>query len=296
MPFISWKYRLHIAHGVSRWILYPVLYHVLRYRKKVVRENLRIAFPEKSAKERLMLEREFYSAFADMIMEILVGRRFSEEDMKNLVRINHKEEVAAHCKHYGGGFLMLGHFLNWEWGVDYANQFATCGIECASIYKRLRNPFFDKLMIAIRKQRGGSLVEMDSLLRTMIRNRNNGHTVVYAMLADQRPRKQSAKIPMVFMGQDVNMLFGTEQLAVRFAYPVYYAFVTSHSRGHYEVDFHLIYDPDTESGLQKGEITKRFAEQLENNILQNPSRWLWSHRRFLHSRPRLASSVTGAAE
>lgn len=296
MSFISYKYRLHIAHGFSRLIVYPVLCYIIRYRKAVVRENLQTAFPEKSPEERLLLERAFYAAFADMIMEIIVGRRFSEKDMQELVLIRHKEEVAERCKRYGGGFFMLGHFINWEWAVDYANQFAHYGIECASIYKRLRNSFFDKLMLGIRRQRGGSLIEMDSLLRTMIGNRNNGHTVAYAMLADQRPRKQSAKIPMVFMGQEVNMLLGTEQLAVRFAYPVYYASLLSPSHGHYEVDFHLIYDPDTEPDLSKGEITRRFAEQLENNIRQNPSRWLWSHRRFLHAKPHLTSSAAANPE
>ncbi|HCS88164.1 MAG TPA: hypothetical protein DIW30_07175, partial [Bacteroidales bacterium] len=290
MSHISCKYRLHIAHGVSRWLLYPILYHVIRYRKKVVRENLQIAFPKKSAKERLHIERAFYAAFADMIMEIIVGRRFSPEEMQELVLVHHKEEVITRCRQYGGGFLMLGHFLNWEWAANCASQIAQYNIECDCIYKQLSNKFFNKLMLNIRNQRGATLVEMDHLLRTLIGNRNSNHTVIYAMLADQRPRKQSAKIPMVFMGQEVNMLLGTEQLATKFAYPVYYASMLSPARGHYEVDFHLIYDPDTEPDLPKGEITKRFAEQLENNILQNPSRWLWSHRRFLHTKPHTTSS------
>lgn len=281
----AYLHRLRTAHWVSRWVLYPLLYYVIRYRKNVVRQNLLIAFPEHSDKQRKQWERAFYLAFTDMIVEILVGRHFNEQQMQELMHIDHKEQVAQSCKQHGGGFFMLGHFLNWEWAIDYANQFAHYDLLCASIYKKLSNKFFNNLILNIRKQRGGLLIEMDQLLRTMITNRKNNTTIAYAMLADQRPRKQSTKIPMVLLGQDVNMLFGTEQLARRFAYPVYYVSVRSSQRGHYSLDFHQIYDPDTEADTEQGLITKRFTQYLEQNILQDPSRWLWTHRRFLSTHP-----------
>ncbi len=285
MSTIFYTHRLRFAHWVSRWLLYPVLYYLIRYRKKVVRENLLIAFPEHSDKQRRQWERAFYLAFTDMIVEIIVGRHFNEEVMLNLLHFDHKPEVAQCCKQHGGGFFMLGHFLNWEWAIDYANQFAQYDLQCASIYKKLTNRFFNNLMLNIRKQRGGLLIEMDQLLRTMITNKKNHTTIAYAMLADQRPRKQSTKIPMVLLGQDVDMLFGTEQLARRFAYPVYYVSVLSSQRGHYQFDFHLIYDPDTEADTGQGVVTQRFTQHLEQNILQEPSRWLWTHRRFLNTHP-----------
>ncbi len=274
-------FRLRLAHAVARGILYPVLYYVVRYRKRVVRNNLQIAFPNESKHRRLLWEKEFYRAFADMIMEMLAGRHIKEKDMQRFVHFDHLQEVADRCKHYGGGFFMLGHFLNWEWAVDYANQFAPYGLECASIYKQLSNRYFNDLILRIRQQRGGTLIEMDRLLRAMITNRRNNATVAYAMLADQRPRMKSVKYPVTFMGQSVDMLFGTEQLAKRFVYPVYYVSILSSERGHYELDFHLIYDPETEPDIAEGVITQRFTSHLEDNIRRNPSRWLWSHRRFL---------------
>lgn len=289
MSVRSCTYRLHFAHFISHCFLYPVLCYLVHYRRKVVRENLHIAFPDKNSKECRQLEKAFYRAFADMIMEVLVGRHFSETDMRRLVHIKNKEEVAERCKQYGGGFFMLGHFLNWEWAVDYANQFEDFGIESNTVYKPLSNKFFDKKMLSIRKQRGGTMVPMDRLLRTMVTNRENGKTSVYAMLADQRPRKQSAKIQVIFMGQEVGMLVGSELLARRFEYPVYYAFMSAPEPGHYEVDFQLIYDPTTEQNLPQGTVTERFTRCLEKNILLNPSRWLWSHRRFLHAKPHHSS-------
>lgn len=279
--------RLGFGHFISKWLLYPLCYHLVRYRRKMVRINLSIAFPDKDIHEIKRLERAFYLNFADMIMEVLVGWRFSEKVMRQFVVIDDLEEITDRCKRYGGGMVMLGHFLNWEWIVDYANQFAEYGVDCGSVYKRLNNNFFDRLMLKIRSHRGGFMVEMNSLLRVMVKRRNakDMPPVCYAMLADQRPRRNAARYNTVFFNRQVGVLAGTEQLALRFKYPVYYIEMHSSRRGYYEVTPILIYDPEKDSDIQPGEITERFARMLEENIRQEPTRWLWTHRRFAGSKP-----------
>lgn len=277
---------LEISHFLSKWLLFPLCYHVVRYRRKVVRNNLLTAFPEKTQQEIKRLEKAFYLNFSDMIVEVLAGRHFSEEDMRRFVVIHNKEEIVEHCKHYGGTLFMLGHFLNWEWIVDYANQFADYGIDCGTVYKRLNNGFFDRLMYRIRSRRGGFLVEMRTLLRVMVGRKNAkvGSPVCYAMLADQRPRRNAAKYKVTFFNRTVGMLAGTEQLAVRFRYPVYYVRFRCCKRGYYEITPFIVYDPENDVELAPGAITERFARLLEEDIRRDPSRWLWSHRRFAGSK------------
>lgn len=278
-------FRLSLSHFLSRWLLYPLCYRIVRYRRKVVRANLRTAFPESTPRDIRRLERSFYLNFTDMVMEVLVGLRLSEEDMRRFVVINGKEEAADRCKRHGGMFFMLGHFLNWEWIVDYANQFADLGVECGTVYKKLNNSFFDRLMLRIRSRRGGFMVEMRQLLRVMASRRNNPalSPAAYAMLADQRPRRSAAQCRTVFLNRRLGVLAGTEQLALRFRYPVYYVNFHSHGRGHYEVSLVNIYDPDRDANLPFGTVTERFARLLEDNIRREPDRWLWSHRRFAGS-------------
>lgn len=279
--------RLRLGHFMSKWFLYPLCYYVVRYRRKVVRNNLCIAFPDKDPYEIKRLEKSFYLGFADMFVEVLVGWHFSEEDMRRFVVIHDMERISEHCKHYGGALFMLGHFLNWEWMVDYANQFADYGLECGTVYKRLANKFFDRLMYKLRSRRGGFLVEMDRLLRVMVGYRNSAgkHTVCYAMLADQRPRRNSACYNVTFLNRHTGMLAGTEQLAVRFHYPVYYVRFHCCKRGCYEITPVIVYDPDKDAVLPAGAVTERFTRLLEENIRREPSRWLWSHRRFAGSQP-----------
>lgn len=279
--------RLSVGHFFSKWLLYPLCYYLIRYRRKAVRENLLMAFPEKSPKEICRIEKDFYLAFSDMIVEMLIGRHFSEADMRRFVVINNKEEASECCKRYGGGFFMLGHFLNWEWMVDYANQFADYGIECGTVYKRLTNSFFDRLMHRLRSRRGGFLVEMNQLLRVMVARRKDPDAVPtgYAMLADQRPRRNGTQYRTAFFNRNVGFMTGTEQLAQRFCYPVYYARYRCLGRGRYEMTLVLIYDPDTDTHLPLGTVTERFVRLLEEDIRKEPSRWLWSHRRFAGSTP-----------
>ena len=280
-------WRVKAGHFLSRWLLFPLCYHVVRYRRDVVRGNLALAFPEKSPAEIRRLEKSFFRNFADMIMEVLVGRGIGEADMRRFVVVHHKEEMAERCKRYGGGMVMLGHFLNWEWMVDYANQFADYGLDCGTVYKRLKNRFFDRLMNKIRSSRGGFLVEMDGLLRVMVSRKKaqDAAPVCYAMLSDQRPRRKAARYEVTFFNRRVGMLAGTEQLAVRFRYPVYFIQIHCQARGYYELTPVLIYDPETDAALSPGTVTERFARLLEANIRREPSRWLWTHKRFLGSKP-----------
>ena len=48
---------------------YYILYYVIGYRKKVVRNNLKLAFPEKTNKELLMIEKKYYRNLSDVFLE-----------------------------------------------------------------------------------------------------------------------------------------------------------------------------------------------------------------------------------
>lgn len=63
-------------------IIYPIVYYVVRYRRKVVETNLEKSFPEKSYKERSIIERKFYRFFCDIFMETIKEMHFTESQIK----------------------------------------------------------------------------------------------------------------------------------------------------------------------------------------------------------------------
>ncbi len=281
-------FRLSVVHFVSRWILFPLCYYVIRYRRKVVARNLQLVFPYKSKSERKQIERAFYLYFCDMLMEILFGRNFTAKQMRRFVTLHESDQMQADCAKYGGCFIMMGHFMNWEWISALSNQLCEDGRDFGVVYRRLTNAYFDDLMQRLRNKKGGFVIEMGQLLRVMISHKNmpDSNPIYYAMLADQRPRKQAKakQYWTTLLGQEVGMMTGSEQLAMKFEYPVYYAYLYSTKRGFYEASFISIYDPK-EGNLPVGEITERFTRQLEKNIIRQPERWLWTHNRFSQKKP-----------
>lgn len=140
----------------------------------------------------------------------------------------------------------------------------------------------NELMLDIRAQRGAEMVEMKQILRAMIKNHQQGRLIGYGMIADQKPSPTSSHFWTTFLNQDTAFLDGSEVLAHKFNYPVFYFYITSPQRGYYNIDIRTI----AENPVNETEwtITQKYANLLETNILEQPSLWLWSHNRWKHKR------------
>ncbi len=282
------KIWITLWHAISEWLIYPVCYYLVRYRRKVVRENLRIAFPNKSEKERLHIEKDFYLYFCDMIAELMAGRHLSNEEMKQHVILGNTAQLQQATLQHGGAFVMMGHFLNWEWLGNMGLQITNEEVTFATIYKKLKSPFFDDLMRSWRTKRCGEMIEMKQLLRHIVNSKGDEsvNPTIYGMGGDQRPTRQgrAKQYETVFLNRRVGMITGTGQLATKYHFPVFFIQVEAPKRGVYKATFIPIYDPEKDN-LTTEEITERFTRLLENNVIALPARYLWTHRRFAGSKP-----------
>ena len=104
-------------------LTYPILYYVVRYRRRVVAQNLRLSFPEMSDRERKALERKFYHHLVDIVAEIIWSYRASEEQMRAHFVAPNVDEVERWAQQKGGVIFMLGHLGNWEWTADVQQRF-----------------------------------------------------------------------------------------------------------------------------------------------------------------------------
>ena len=52
------------------WLLYVILYYIARYRRLVVRENLRAAFPDRSEADLAKLAKSFYRQLAQVALDL----------------------------------------------------------------------------------------------------------------------------------------------------------------------------------------------------------------------------------
>lgn len=274
---------LPFLYVISDTLLYPLMYYVVRYRRKIVAKNLRLSFPEKSNEQRNVLERKFYRRFASTIMEIIYGYRISDEEMRERFVFENIELVEELAHRNKGVFFMLGHLGNWEWIADIGKRYTDNNIKEYNVYRQQKNASVDKAMLALRNKRGGGgCIEKKQLLRQLVAMRHAGNPITIGLISDQKPSPRNAHIWTMFLNQETAFLDGGEILARKFGYAVTYVHVESPKRGYYRARFELI--TDNPAATNPTDITLAYAQRLEQNILESPELWLWTHNRWKWSR------------
>jgi KDO2-lipid IV(A) lauroyltransferase len=113
--------------------------------------------------------------------------------------------------------------------------------------------------------------------------------MLLGLIADQNAPPQGDVHWYDFLHHKTLFFEGGEHLALKFGLPVLYFSMSRIRAGEYRGEVKVVYD-GVES-VAKHEITERYARLLEQDICREPSRWMWSHRRWkYHPDP-----VTGEA-
>jgi KDO2-lipid IV(A) lauroyltransferase len=269
---------LPILYGLADYLIYPILRYIVRYRLLLVRKNIRLSFPEKSAIEQEQIIQAFYHHFSSILVEIIHGYRASDEEMLQRVVFENIEMIEDLARRKHGVIAYLGHVCNWEWIANLNKQFRDKTIIEYNVYRRQKNTHADRAILELRSKRGGECVEKNQLLRKLVQLRHVEHPFVIGLVADQKPSPRNAHVWTTFLNQDTAFLEGGETLARKFDLGVVYARIISPKRGHYRIHFELI--TDDPNRMPQDSITLTFARLLEDNICQQPHAWLWTHNRW----------------
>ena len=269
---------LPALYRLADYFIYPLLRYIVRYRLQLVRKNIRLSFPHKSAQEQAQIVDDFYHHFSSIIVEIIYGYRASDEEMRQRVVFENMELLEDLARRKHGVIAYLGHVCNWEWIADVGKQFDDPTIVEHNVYRRLKNPRANQAMLLLRGKRGGECVEKNQLLRKLVQLRHVPYPYVVGLIADQKPSPRNAHVWTTFLNQDTAFLDGGETLARKFNLGVVYAHIYSPKRGYYCIHFELI--TDNPNSMPQDSITLTYARLLEDNICQQPHAWLWTHNRW----------------
>jgi len=262
-------------------ILYFVIYRIARYRLKVVRQNLRLSFPEKTVTELRKLEKRFYLHFSDYIVETIKLAHISQEEL-NRRAVLHNPEIINPLVAQGHTcfILLMGHYGNWEWFTGSTVWFDH--VKIYQIYRPLNSKVFDRLFIYLRTRFQGIGIKKQDTIRDIIRLKQSKERSLVIFIADQSPSKSNLIYWTTFLHQESSVLTGPERIATKMDIPVIFVDVKKLKRGYYSVDFELI----TDSPRSKPEfwITEQYTRLMERSILRDPAYWLWTHKRWKHKR------------
>lgn len=258
-------------------LAYPILYHIIRYRRRLVRENLRSSFPEKSPEEILAIEKNFYRGLCDVFVEAFKCLAITDEEMRRRVEVVNcelPESIAAQGKNV---FMLLGHLGCWEWYQEVCVRYRAPK-KGAEIYKQIESPYFASLMHEIRSRWNTTQIEMQQTVRTLLRWAAEGEPFLCGFIQDQRPDTKS-KDAITFLNQQTWYIPGAEEIARKANAELVFLQVEKLRRGHYRLTFCPI-EPDPQEKLAPYPLTRCYWRLLEQNIRHQPELWIWSHNRW----------------
>lgn len=257
--------------------LYIILYHVISYRKKLVRKNLALAFPEKTFLERKIIEKKYYKHLSDLFLESFKSLNISEVDIKKRYRFKNIELLDELYKKKKNIILMGGHYASWEWFfiIDRLTDY-----RINAIYKKLSNKYFDSLIKKIRSKYNGNLISTKNTFKEILKNTKLKGLNIYGFASDQSPKKNKATYWNNFLNNFVPFHTGAEIIAKKYDMAVVYMNVEKVKRGYYLASFELITDKPKK--YKDFKITEDFIKLLENQIFKAPEYYTWTHNRFKH--------------
>jgi Kdo2-lipid IVA lauroyltransferase/acyltransferase len=265
-----------VLYGISNG-MYFIIYKIVKYRKNVVLDNLRQSFPEKTETEMETIAMQYYKNLCDSIIETIKLISISDAALNKRYTCNW-DVVIAECHKGRNVQAHLSHSFNWEYGTVASNQ--NIPHLFVGLYNRVSNKAFNKLMYSIRTRSGTAMVDMDDMLRVMADYQKQ--PVVWGFLADQNPSEPRRGVWVDFFGRETSFFKGAELVAKRYNNVVLFANTIRVKRGHFHL--HLEKKYDNPKDTVDGEITNQYVRFLEDCIRQQPENWVWSHRRWKHTR------------
>jgi KDO2-lipid IV(A) lauroyltransferase len=248
--------------------------YIFPYRKKVILQNLYNSFPEKNEQEIEEIAKQFYNYFADLIVETIKMSSISKEELLRRCRFTNPEILHSYYEKNRSIIAVCGHFNNWELGalaLSVIDKHQMLGV-----YKPLSNNSWDEYFKTIRSRFGMIPVPMKSILRELIKRKNE--PTITALAADQTPHRSEINYRTTFLNQDTAVFLGAEKLCKQTNYPLIYFSMHQIRRGYYDIT--IIPISDDPKNTAEHELTHKHLRLLENDIHAQPGNWLWSHRRW----------------
>ena len=269
---------LRVLYVISDFT-FLLLYYFPSYRRKVVAENLKNSFPEKSDAELKSIEKKFYRHLADMFVETVKILHLSEKENRKRLIIKNPDLLTRLYSEGRDIIAILGHYSNWELMTILPKLF---DFQFISVYKPLKNKYFDRLLLKFRGRYGNVLTPMSMVIREIINHKKQNIRTFTAFLSDQTPVKDDIQYWTRFLNQDTAVYLGAEKIARKYGMAVIFLNYRKVSRGYYSITYELICDNAAE--LPEYMVTEAHIRRLEEIIREKPEYWIWSHRRWKHNR------------
>ncbi len=267
-------------------LTYYLMYYVVKYRKKVVFDNIQKAFPEKSVKEVEKSSKVFFRHLCDLIFESVKNFTISEKELINRVKFIGLETAKPFADKGQNIIGTAGHFGSWETIAVHIGSIPEH--KHYGIVKRLKNKFFNDKIFASRTKYKTGIVPMKETKDFFLIN--HPKPVSLTFIGDQWPSNPQKCHWTSFLGRETPFFYGAEKYALAYNWPVFYLDIFREKRGHYTIELTCICE-DPSKLTYKGELIDLYVKKLEETIYRNPDYYLWSHKRWKKSKAEVQKTI-----
>ncbi|HZH72137.1 MAG TPA: lysophospholipid acyltransferase family protein [Mariniphaga sp.] len=260
-------------------IVFFVIYRMIGYRRKVVIDNLKNAFPQKTDKEIKQISKRFYKHFSDLSIETIKLSDMDKQDFDNRVKVKHTHFLKALYKQGKSVVVLTMHYNNWEWSSCIPLHLHHIPV---AVYKPLHNKKFNTYMNRIRSGFGAEMIPTDKVLRRVLESVEKNEVISLWLAGDQTP-PLFHKFWLPFLNRQTLFYKGPAAIARRFNFPVVFQKIEKNGRGKYTITFELLIANPAEFDEQ--EIMNIYIQKMEEVIKEQPEYYLWSHKRWKHQPP-----------
>ena len=262
---------------IASSFIFILLYRVIGYRKQVVMDNLKKVFKDASSEDIKYWTRKFYKSLSDLIVEDIKVNSMSRKQMREHFVIKNPEVVQEYYDHKIPIVFLGAHVYNWEWLIPGVSSYFD---RTYALYKPLSNKSIDTMMLNIRSRFDSVPVKNSEAMKKMVKIRQDGPLV--GALTDQSPWKGSKKIWVKLFGIETPVYAGIDGIPRLLKCPVVFLKLRRLKQFYYELELVPLGTPPYEKG--DNTILKNYLQVIEEAIHEDPSSWLWSHKRWKYTR------------
>lgn len=240
-------------------------------RRRIVKRNLRLCFPEMSDAERDALAKRHFEALGMSLMEMGLGRWASDGRLSRLTTVEGVEHILNAVNEGRGVILLSAHFTT----LELSGRVLKLHIPpFDAVYRRNRSEFITEVLRTGRERSAARTIEKRDI-KSMVRSLRQGRVVWYA--PDQSFSRKGAEV-LPFFGVPSMHTTATSTLArLGKAVTIPY-FPERLPDGRYKL---RVLDPleNFPSGDPVAD-TREYVRVLEEHVRRCPEQYFWLHRKF----------------
>lgn len=248
-------------------------YQLVPIRRRVVREQLKLAFPEFDGKQIRDISAAVFRNLATTVLEILWLGRADSRQITDLVEIRGLENYEKLRAQGRGVIAITAHMGNWD--LVACTQ-ALSGVPLNVVTKTLKTRGFSNTWMESRQRSGVRLLGMRGSALALVRALRKGEVV--GLVVDQRTSIEEGGAAIPFFGRPALTTLAPHQLARRTNAALLPVWSFRCNKGNHV----LVIDEELPLGATSEETMALVNEKVESWIRKKPEQWLWLHRRWKH--------------